>query len=87
MRLKNDVSQYAECVQSLGIPELTSKFATLQSLTNIFIVAPESLPELLHSTLALPPKDAITYLQQREDFKTARVNGQTLQQLFGGGGA
>lgn len=49
---------------------------------NVFIVAPESLIGLVDGSLRMSHKDAMRYIQLREDFKTARVEGRTLGQLF-----
>ena len=48
----------------------------------ILLVAPESLLGLVDASLRLPHAQALTFLRLREDFKTARVGGQTLAQVF-----
>lgn len=53
-------------------------------MTNLLIVAPDSLLALVNGTLRLPHKEALRFIGLRQDFKTARVDGRSLAQLFGG---
>ncbi len=55
-------------------------------IVNVLIVAPDSLLGLVNGTLRLPHRDALRFIALREDFKTARVDGKTLAQLFAGEG-
>jgi hypothetical protein len=56
--------------------------ASLQSVVNVLVVAPESLLGLVNGGLRLEHREALRYVALREDFRTARVEGRTLQQLF-----
>ncbi|KAL2629540.1 hypothetical protein R1flu_014226 [Riccia fluitans] len=73
LRLKRDVSEYADFVRSFKAPVVDEKFEQLGTLVNVFIVAPESLPTLLDSSLKLARKDALRFIQLREDYKTVKV--------------
>ncbi|BBN08731.1 exocyst complex component 5 [Marchantia polymorpha subsp. ruderalis] len=73
LRLKRDVSEYAEFVRSFKAPVVDEKFEQLGTLVNVFIVAPESLPTLLDSSLKLARKDALRFIQLREDYKSAKI--------------
>ncbi len=54
----------------------------LASYVTVLLVAPESLLGLVDASLRLPHAQALTFLRLREDFKSARVGGQTLAQVF-----
>ncbi len=54
-----------------------------QGIINVLIVPAESLKHLVDSTLRLSHAQALKYIQLREDFKTAHVEGgATLASLF-----
>ncbi|KAL3687513.1 hypothetical protein R1sor_013822 [Riccia sorocarpa] len=72
LRLKRDVSEYADFVRSFKAPVVDEKFEQLGTLVNVFIVAPESLPTLLDSSLKLARKDALRFIQLREDYKIVK---------------
>lgn len=55
----------------------------MQGLVSVLLVPPESLRALVDGSLRLGHKEALRYVQLREDFAAARVDGQTLQQVFG----
>ena len=53
-----------------------------QALSNLLVVAPESLLPLVDGNLRLARRDALAYVQLRTDFRTARVEEATLAALF-----
>ncbi|CAM6124454.1 unnamed protein product [Calypogeia fissa] len=73
LKLKRDVSEYAEFVRSFKAPVVDEKFEQLGTLVNVFIVAPESLPNLVDSSLKLARRDAIRFIQLREDYRSAKI--------------
>lgn len=82
LRLKRDMAEYIDTMRKFNSNEVLNQFETLQQLVNVFIVAPESLLGLVDGTLRMSHKDALKYVQLREDFKTAKIDGQSLSQLF-----
>jgi hypothetical protein len=84
LKWKKDVTEYTEVLREYGIPAVDESMAQLQQLVNVLIVAPESLLGLVNGSLRMSHKDALKYIGLREDFKTAKVDGKALQQLFSG---
>ncbi|GMH37503.1 hypothetical protein BSKO_05376 [Bryopsis sp. KO-2023] len=82
LKLKRDMAEFVDTTRRFSSVTVNQLFESLQQLVNVFIVAPESLLGLVDGTLRISHKDAMRYVQQREDFKTARVEGRTLAQLF-----
>jgi hypothetical protein len=75
-------SPAAACQHARPRPQVNERIASLQSVVNVLVVAPESLLGLVNGGLRLDHREALRYIALREDFKTARVEGRTLQQLF-----
>ncbi|MEW5297488.1 MAG: hypothetical protein WDW36_000694 [Sanguina aurantia] len=82
LRWKNDVSQYLESLTRWGVPSLTQRMASLHALTNILIVAPESLLGLVDGTLRMEHSEALKFIRLRLDSAYATVDGRSLAQLF-----
>lgn len=82
LKLKRDMAEYIDAIRGFGLQPLEQLFENLQQLVNVFIVAPESLVALVDGTLRISHKDAMKYIQLREDFRSARVEGRSLTQLF-----
>ncbi|GFR41587.1 hypothetical protein Agub_g2308 [Astrephomene gubernaculifera] len=57
------------------------------ALAGVLLVEPEQLLPLVNGSLRLDHREAIKYVRLRQDFNTARVQGRSLQQVFGGGDA
>ncbi|XP_058076178.1 exocyst complex component SEC10b-like isoform X2 [Magnolia sinica] len=55
-----------------GLLNHWQKFTFSASIANVFIVAPESLSTLLEGTPSIR-KDAVRFIQLREDYKTAKI--------------
>lgn len=85
LRWKRDILEYAEALHPAlqTAPVVRSHFEELKGEVNILVVAPESLVPLVDSSLRLPHAQALQYVSLREDFKTAKVKGQTLAMIFG----
>ncbi len=64
------------------MPRAAAQMEELASYVTVLLVAPESLLGLVDASLRLPHAQALTFLRLREDFKSARVGGQTLAQVF-----
>eukprot|EP00898_Chlorokybus_atmophyticus_P004489 jgi/Chlat1/5040/Chrsp329S04919 len=73
LRLKRDISEYSAFVRSFNSPAVQERFERLSTLINVFIVAPESLRQLVDTTLGLTAQEALRYLKLREDFKSAKI--------------
>lgn len=84
LRWKRDVTEYAEALRPAitSSPAVRSKFEELTGVINILLVAPESLPSLVESSLRLTHAQVLPYVKMREDYKTARVKGTSLAALF-----
>lgn len=82
LKWKNDVAEYAAAVRALELPHVNDDFINLQALVNVLLVNPESLLGLVNGSLRLNHKEALRYVALREDFRTAKVDGRTLTQLF-----
>ncbi|CAD7697583.1 unnamed protein product [Ostreobium quekettii] len=82
LKLKRDMAEYVGAVRTFGLQPLEQLFEHLQQLANVFIVAPESLVALVDGTLRMSHKEAMKYIHLREDFRSARVEGRSLAQLF-----
>ncbi|KAG6467196.1 hypothetical protein ZIOFF_074983 [Zingiber officinale] len=74
LRLKRDITEYGEFVRSFNAPSIDEKFEQLSIVANAFIVAPESLASLFEGTPPSIRKDALRFIQLREDFKTAKIS-------------
>ncbi|XP_039133436.1 exocyst complex component 5 [Dioscorea cayenensis subsp. rotundata] len=72
LRLKRDITEYGEFVRSFNAPSIDEKFELLGIMANVFIVAPESLASLFEGTPNIK-KDALRFIQLREDFKSAKI--------------
>uniref|UniRef100_A0A7I4E8W1 Exocyst complex component Sec10 n=1 Tax=Physcomitrium patens TaxID=3218 RepID=A0A7I4E8W1_PHYPA len=73
LRLKRDVSEYAEFVRSFKAPAVDEKFELLGTLVNVFIVAPDSLPTLVDSSLKQARAEAMRFIELREDYRSAKI--------------
>eukprot|EP00798_Chlamydomonas_sp_ICE-L_P020332 gene20332-27092_t len=82
LRWRNDLSEYLDCINTFHLPTLTELFSNLLTLTGVLLVAPESLVVLVNGTLRLSHSEAITYVRLRQDFPTAKIEGQSLEQMF-----
>jgi len=72
MKLLRDITEYKEFIDTLGFEKITTKFNTLRSLANIFVVSSDDLGELLRQDPylnKLPRSLLVSYLQQHVDFK------------------
>ncbi|XP_047315616.1 exocyst complex component SEC10b [Impatiens glandulifera] len=72
LRLKRDITEYGEFVRSFNAPTVDEKFELLGIMANVFIVAPESLSSLFEGTPSIR-KDALKFIQLREDYKSAKL--------------
>lgn len=73
LRLKRDATEYAEFVRSFKAPAVDEKFETLGTLVNVFIVAPESLFTLIDGSLRGSRKEALRFIELREDYRSAKI--------------
>ncbi|CAD6267934.1 unnamed protein product [Miscanthus lutarioriparius] len=72
LRLKRDITEYGDFVRSFNAPSIDEKFELLGIVANVFIVAPESLASLFEGTPSIR-KDALRFIQLRDDYKTAKI--------------
>eukprot|EP00879_Flechtneria_rotunda_P023469 GHRR01024825.1.p1 GENE.GHRR01024825.1~~GHRR01024825.1.p1 ORF type:complete len:107 (+),score=42.48 GHRR01024825.1:354-674(+) len=86
LKWKKDVSEYAEVLGDFGVPAALDGMAHLLQLVNVLVVAPDSLLGLVNGSLRMPHREALRFISLREDFRTAKVDGRTLLQLFSGEG-
>ncbi|KAH7315213.1 hypothetical protein KP509_21G040200 [Ceratopteris richardii] len=73
LRLKRDATEYADFVRSFKAPAVDEKFETLGTLVNVFIVAPESLFTLIDGSLRGCRKEALRFIELRDDYKSAKI--------------
>lgn len=76
------MAEYVDTYRMVDAPESIAQFEALLQLSNIFIVAPDSLVGLVDGSLRMNHREAMKYIALREDFKSAKVNGLALNQLF-----
>ncbi|WIA33366.1 hypothetical protein OEZ86_006503 [Tetradesmus obliquus] len=86
LKWKKDVNEYAEVLASFGVPSASEDMGQLLQLVNVLVVAPDSLLGLVNGSLRMAHRDALRFIALREDFRTAKVDGKTLLQLFSGEG-
>eukprot|EP00775_Hariotina_reticulata_P013513 gene13513-13638_t len=86
LKWKKDVSEYAEVLCSYQVPAASEDMSHLQQLVNVLVVAPDSLLGLVNGSLRMSHRDALRFISLREDFRTAKVQGKSLLQLFSGEG-
>lgn len=80
LRLKHDVSEYGGAVAGMGSGEALE--GELKAMVSILIISPASLLGVVDGSLRMSHKDALRFIQLREDFKTARVGGKSLAVVF-----
>ncbi|GIL54288.1 hypothetical protein Vafri_9856 [Volvox africanus] len=85
LRWRNDVNAYCEALRLWGLPLLDSRMGAVGALVGILVVEPDQLLPLINGTLRLDHREAIKYVRLRQDFQIARVQGRSLQQIFGSG--
>ncbi|GIL99949.1 hypothetical protein Vretimale_4999 [Volvox reticuliferus] len=85
LRWRNDVNAYCEALRLWGSPLLDSRMGAVGALVGILVVEPDQLLPLINGTLRLDHREAIKYVRLRQDFHIARVQGRSLQQIFGSG--
>ncbi|XP_073013619.1 exocyst complex component 5-like isoform X1 [Typha latifolia] len=72
LRLKRDITEYGEFIRRFNAPSIDEKFESLGTMANVFIVAPESIASLVEGTPNMQ-KDALKFIQLRDDYKTAKI--------------
>jgi len=75
LRLKRDITEYGEYLRSFNAPSVDEKFELLGIMANVFIVAPESLASLFEGTPSIK-KDALKFIQLREDYRSAKISSR-----------
>ncbi|KAG2485232.1 hypothetical protein HYH03_016018 [Edaphochlamys debaryana] len=83
LRWRNDVASYAEVLRGWGLPQLDARMSSLGALVGILVVEPDQLLPLVNGTLRLDHREAIKFVRLRQDFPFARVQGRSLQAVFG----
>ncbi|GAQ82297.1 exocyst complex component sec10 [Klebsormidium nitens] len=73
LRLKRDISEYADFVRTFKAHSVDQRFELLGTLVNVFVVAPASLPTLVDGSLRSMHREAERYIQLRDDYKTANI--------------
>ena len=83
LKLKKDLQEYGAALGALGGgPDAAREVERLLALANLYVVTPDALMGLVSGSLRMRHAEALRYLQCREDFKSARVEGRTLLELF-----
>eukprot|EP00958_Prasinococcus_capsulatus_P012589 scaffold1265_cov366-Prasinococcus_capsulatus_cf.AAC.2 len=84
LRLKRDVSEYVDATRILKDQTVDVSLQQLSSVTNVLLVAPESLVELVSELEAggLSRQEVMALIQRREDYKSSKIAS-----LFVGAGA
>ena len=82
LRWRSDMGRYQDCARSFGVAAVDAQFEWLQQMVNVLMVAPNSLLGLVDTTLRMSHKDAMRYIQLRDDFRTAKAGGRTLREIF-----
>ena len=82
LQLKRDMSEYQAAVASFNLARVADQFEQCMQLTNMLIVPPASLLDVIETGLQMDKALAVKYIALREDYTTARVNGKTLAAMF-----
>ena len=80
LRWKHDVTEYCDALHLAvtSAKPVRDSFQDLKEAVNLLVVAPESLPALVDSSVRLSHSQAMQYVRLRDDYKTAKVKGKTL---------
>ncbi|KAK9801425.1 hypothetical protein WJX73_010769 [Symbiochloris irregularis] len=85
IRWTQDVGTYREAVREFGAGAASqARLDRLAMLANVLNVPVESLVMIVENELRLTHRQALPYIRLRSDFKTARVDGVSLEKLFSG---
>eukprot|EP00887_Chlorella_sp_A99_P001500 scaffold8.g1500.t1 len=84
LRWRRDLAEYGGAAARAGAAAAAAALEELQGLSNLLVVAPDSLLGLADGNLRLSRRTALQYVALRADFRTARVGdeGATLAALF-----
>lgn len=87
LRWKRDVTEYSDALAPAvaASPAVRAKLDELTGGASVLVVAPESLLLLVENSLRWPHSQALRFVRQRYDFKTAKVRGKSLAALFADG--
>ncbi|ONK57962.1 uncharacterized protein A4U43_C09F6210 [Asparagus officinalis] len=72
LRIKRDITEYGDFVRSFNAPSVDEKIELLSIAANVFVVAPDSLASLFEGNPSIR-KDALTFIQLRDDYKSAKI--------------
>ena len=85
IRWTQDVGDYRDAVRSFGPGAAgQARLDRLASMANVLMVPVESLVGVVDSELRLTHRQALPFIRLRSDFRTARVEGASLEKLFSG---
>ena len=82
LQWKRDVAAYADAAKQFGVEKVDECFDELLQLANVLIVPPTSLSGIVEGSLHMDKTEALKYIQLREDYRSARVEGLSLQSIF-----
>jgi len=82
LQWKRDAAAYAEATRAFGVERVDELFEEFLQLANVLIVPPTSLPGIVEGSLHMAKAEALKYIALREDYRSARIDGASLQSLF-----
>ena len=82
LRLKRDLAEYADVFKALGATTVSKSFDDFSEQVNLLVVMPESIPDLVREDLKISTSAVLFLIKLREDYKTARIDGETLDSVF-----
>jgi hypothetical protein len=78
LRLKRDLAEYTDVFKAICAPAVSRSFDEFSEQVNLLVVMPESIPSLVQEDLKISTSAALFLIKLREDYKTARIDGKTL---------
>ena len=82
LRLKRDLAEYTDVFKAIGAPAVSRSFDQFSEQVNLLVVMPESIPSLVQEDLKISTSAALFLIKLREDYKTARIDGKTLDKAL-----
>lgn len=83
LQLKHDVGEYLKALRAIGSSAAAEAADTeLNAMVSILIISPGSLLGVVDGSLRMDRREALRFVQLREDFRSARVGNKSLSTIF-----
>lgn len=77
IRLMRDLSDYQRCMRRLNVAEVDELFDLLREVANLFLVAPQNLPNVLSELMqkkSMSRDEVNSYIKMRADYRNNKLN-------------